>query len=496
MKLIKTGQDAREALRRGIDKVADCVKVTLGPSGKNAILGRQGITPRITNDGVSIAREIELEDEFEELGAMIVKEASSLADIKGGDGTTTTTVLLQAIVNSVFNSFNDSGSLVKKNFNSIAIKKEITEACRLVVEKLKEKAKPITKKQIYDVALVSAEFDWLAKIITSVFEKIGVDGYVKVEEGVTTSFEVFNGLELPTGFHSDYYINNGNNECVLNKPYILVTNNRLENATCFGKVVAQMLEEKASELIVIAPDFSKELLNSFVKTKIDSQFTIVALKLPTFDKDELLVDVSLLTGAKFLDKNTYTAYEEFEADFDIKNLGTVTKAVLTNAKTLLIGGSGKTEGRIKELKKQIAESDSVFDKDKLEKRIANLDGGFATIKIGSYSDSEKTYFLLKAEDAVNAVQKALKSGVVKGGGLALLEVSEKLKHNILSEALKAPYKQIQDNAGGKLDIPDNVVDPVDITISSLESACSLASNLITTEVAVAYKNEPKNNNED
>lgn len=489
-KLIKTGQDARESLKRGLDKVADCVKVTLGPSGRNAVLGRQGITPLITNDGVSIARNIELEDEFEELGAMIVKEASTLADIKGGDGTTTTTVLLQAIVAEVFNKMKDNGSLVEKKIDTIKLKKEIDKACEAVVTALKAKAKPITKKDIYNVAIVSVEYEWLAKIVTEVFEKVGADGYITVEDGVKTGYEVFNGLEIPTGYHSEYYVNNDQRECVIENAHVFVTNQRLESPTSLVGIVSSLLEKEITNVILIAPEFSNEVLKAMVSTKLNGGFTAVALRLPTFDKNDSLLDIATLTNAKFIDKNTYTKFEDFEAEIKFENLGTIEKAVVGESKTVFIGGKGDTKNRVKELRKLHAESLSEFDKDALEKRIAYLSGGIAVIKIGGDSDSEKTYYRLKLEDAVNAVQKALNDGVVRGGGLALKEISEKLPKNILTEALKAPYNQIQENSGG-IEIGEKIFDPVTITISAVESACSLAGMLITTEVAVAHKNKPE-----
>lgn len=495
MKIIKHGHEARKALKTGLDKVADCVKVTLGPSGRNAVLGRQGISPLFTNDGVSIARNIELEDEIEELGAMMVKEASTLADIKGGDGTTTTTVLLQAITTEVFKKLEDNGSLVAKKVDTIKLKKEIDAACELVSAKLREKAKPITKKDIYDVALVSVEYDWLAKIVTEVFEKVGKDGYVTVEEGVRTEYEVYNGLEIPAGWSSEYFINNDNRECVIGNAHILVTNQRLENPLDVVPVISELTEKNIKELVIIAPEFSRDLLNRLVTTKLNAGVSVVALKLPTFDKDDVLIDIATLTEAKFLDKNTFAKYDDFKKELTSFSLGKVEKAVIGEGKTVFIGGKGNTKNRVKELKKQYEESLSEFDKDKIEKRIAYLSGGIAIIKIGGDSDSEKTYYKLKLEDAVNAVQKALKDGVVRGGGLALKEISEELEPNILSEALRAPYEQIQLNSGG-MEIGERVFDPVAVTESSLKSACSLAGMLITTEVAVAYKNKKEDESED
>lgn len=494
MKILAKGQTAREAIKRGIDTVADCVKVTLGPSGRNAVLGRQDITPIITNDGVTIARNIILDDELEELGAMIVKEASSLTDRNAGDGTTTTTVLLQAIVNDAFDKIKDNGSLIKGKVDTIKIKKDIDEACKRVVEALKLRSKPISTKDIYDVALISVEYEWLAEMIAKMFKEIGVDGYVTVEEGMTTEYEVSKGIELKAGFHSEYYINNDKGECVLENPLIFVTNQALD-ASVTVKLLESIRGKEVSGIILIAPDFSRDLLNRLIATKLSSGFTAVAIKLPTFDKNDLLVDVATLSEATFLDKNTFATGEDFIGAINKDVFGTVEKVLITSGKTLLVGGSGDTKSRVKEIKKKIEKTESVFDKDDLEKRVAYLSGGIAKFKISAQSEFEKTYLKLKVEDAVNAVQYALKDGVVRGGGLALKEISEELPENILTKALKAPYEQIQLNSGG-IEIGEKVVDPVKITISAVESACSLAGMVLTTEVAVAYKNERKNKDED
>lgn len=493
MKILATGQPAREAIKRGIDTIADCVKVTLGPSGRNAVLGRQDITPIITNDGVTIARNIILDDEIEELGAMIVKEASSLTDREAGDGTTTTTVLLQAIVNEAFEKIKDNGSLIKGKVDTIKLKKDIDIACEQVVEALKLRSKPISIKDIYKVALISVEYEWLAKLIADMFKEIGVDGYVSVEEGIKTGYTVSKGIELNAGFQSEYFINTDDGQCVLENPSVFVTNQKLEIPDV-TKIIKSLEGKTVTNLILIAPDMSREVLNALVATKINAGFNAVAIKLPTFDKNDLLIDVATLTEATFMDKGTFTKYEDYVDAIKFEVLGTVDKAIITNAKTVLIGGNGDTKKRVADIKKRIAETESVFDKDMLEKRVAFLSGGIANFKISADSDFEKTYLRLKVEDAINAVQYALKDGVVRGGGVTLKEVSEELPENILTKALKAPYEQIQLNSGG-IEIGEDVVDPVKVTISAVKSACSLAGMVITTEVAVAHKKK-KNGLED
>lgn len=489
MKIIKTGSDAREALRSGINKVADCVKVTLGPSGKNAVLGRRDITPIITNDGVSIARAIELEDEIEEQGAMIVKEASSLTDNEVGDGTTTTTVILQTLINDIFEQIKETDSLLSTKKDTIKIKKEIDKLCDEVVERLKKKSRKITKNEIYDVALISAEYFWIAEILEKVFKEVGADGYISVEEANKTSYEIFKGLEIPAGFTSDYFVNNEKQECVLEDPSILISNSKFEDLISVAEIVKTMAEKEQKSLVIVAPDFSKEVLGRFISTKVQTGFYIVAVKIPTYDKDDILIDLATLTESKMLDKNLKNkpSYE---------NLGTVDKVIISEDKSVFVGGRGDTTKRKQEIKKEIENCDSEFDKDKLEQRLAHLSGGFAVVKIGATSQSEKTYFILKIEDAINAVRNALKEGVIKGGGLTLKEISEEMGDNLLSKALKAPYNQIQENYGGGLEIADNVLDPLTTISTAVKSACSLAGMVLTTEVVIASKNEKRDKNED
>jgi chaperonin GroEL len=494
MKIIKTGQPARDAIKKGIDTVADCVKVTLGPNGKNAILGRRDISPIITNDGVSIARNIVLEDEIEELGAMVVKEASTLADNQAGDGTTTTTVILQSLIGELFERMKDDGSIVAKKVDTIKLKKDVDTACEVVVSELRKRAKSINKKDIYDVAIISAEYDWLAKIITEVFEEVGKDGHVSVEEGVSNSFEISKGIEIPSGYHSEYYINSEDRLCVIEDAPVLVTNQPLEIGAVIP-VIEALIAQKKNSILLIAPDFSQDMLNRLTTTKVNSDFVAVALKLPTFDKTDLLMDIATLTEAKFLDKNVFTKYDELVKSITLDNLGFIKKAVVGDSKTMLLGGKGDTKKRVAELKKYRDTLSSVFDKDNIDKRIAYLSGGIATIKIHAKSDFEKSYFKLKAEDAVNAVQNALNEGVVKGGGLALKEIAEQLEQNMLTKAIQSPYNQIQTNTGG-IEIGEKVIDPVAVTISAVQNACSLAGMVLTTEVAIAYKNEPENKDED
>lgn len=498
-KIVKRGQEARDALKRGIDLVADSVKITLGPSGRNVVIGRLNIPPIITNDGVTIARNIEADDPTENLGVSIVKEAASLADAKGGDGTTTATVLTQAFINSLFEKIKDDGSLITKKVDSIKLKKEFDALIDTVVQKLKDRARPITKKDIYDVALVSGEYEWLAKIVADVFEAVGVTGYVNIEEAVKTDFEVFKGLKLAVGFSSEYFYTNDKRECELYNPYVLVTNQRLEIQPIVNLIESlpkDGVEDRSISIILIAPDYSLDVVKRMIATKLQFGLTIIPLKLPTYDKDDILLDIATLTEAQFLDKNTFLKGEDFIKATNFGQLGQIEKAVIGEDTSVLIGGNGDTKGRVKEIKKVYDKTESQFDRDRLEQRMAHLSGGFATIRIGGESEAERTYFKLKTEDAVNAVQEALKDGVVKGGGLALKEIAEELGETIVSKPLMSPYFQIQENSGGTLEILDSVIDPVKITISSLRSAASLASTVATTEVTIAYAEDSIDTNHD
>lgn len=490
-KIILKGQEAREALKKGVDLVADCVKLTLGPSGRNAVLGRRNITPIITNDGVTIAHNIEADNEIEQQGVLIVREAAQLTDINAGDGTTTTTVLLQKITDKLFDLIKDDGSLVKSKINTIELKKELDKWCDTVCKKLKENSRPITNDDIYNVALVSAEYDWIAKIIADIFIQIGKDGYVTVEEGVKNEYHVFKGMELSAGYPSEYFINNSKRECVIEKPSILVTNQQLEISAVIP-LVDEMVKNNITEVVIVAPDFTRDLISRLNTTKVKTGVSVVALKLPTLGKDDLLIDLCTLTQAKFIDKNVHSKYETLVSQINLSSCGKAERIVIGDSKTIVIGGEGDVSSRVEEIKKTLASTDSVFDKDNLEKRIAYLSGGLAVIKVSAESEFEKTYFKLKMEDAVNAVQVSLRDGVVKGGGLALKEISETMEENRFNECLLAPYNQIQENCGSKLEIADNIIDPVKITMSALKSACSLAGMLLTTEVAIAYKKEDKN----
>lgn len=488
MKILSVGQAARDKLKQGIDLVADSVKFTLGPSGRNVVLGRIDLPPTITNDGVSIARNIEHEDETINEGVWIMKEALSLTSNKSKDATTTTAILTQSITNKLFEIVKGDGTILSEKVDVIDLKRKVDEACEEIVQKLQKKARPITLKEIYNVAIVAGEYKWLAELVENVYKEIGKDGHVTIEEGIRTEYEVFKGIELNAGYSSDYFINNDDRECVMENPAILVTNNQLDTPYIVP-LMAELISNEIKSIVLVAPEFTPNLLKELNTLKLKKDISIVAVKLPTFGKEDLLIDVATLTKAKFLDKNTYTKLEDFVKDITLSNFGIADKAVISDKKTVFIGGKGDTKDRVKQIRKLLKETTSMFDKDILEKRIAFLSGGIAIIRIGAESDFEKVYFKLKADNTVSSVENALNDGVVKGGGVTLKEIAESLPKNILSESIKSPYLQLQENNGSPFEVPDTIIDPVKNTISALKTACSIAGTVVTTERVISFKNK-------
>jgi chaperonin GroEL len=494
MKIIKTGKEARTLLKRGIDVVADAVAKTLGPSGRNAIIGRKFQAPLTTNDGVSVAKAISLEDEVEELGAQIVKEVGTLTDNSVGDGTTTSIVLLQAIMSEGFSRLTDEGSLIKRIVDPIQIKREIDAACELIVSELKKSARPIsTKEDIESVAFVSVENREIAKIIADLFDKIGKDGVIRVEEGAfEIESDVVQGMEIGVGYSSQYMSNNDKKELVLNNVKLLVTNIPLDTPTKFTPLMESMFNEKQRELIIISEDVTKPIQQAFVGTKLKGDFIVHAIKPPFAVLSDRLEDVAVKFGAVFIDKDKGMKLEET----NIGQLGVVKKLVATKDKTILFGGDGKVDIRIANLREEMNKTVSVFDKKKIEERIASLSGGIGIIRVGAQSDSEKEYWRLKVVDCVGATKAALDEGVVKGGGLALKEIAERLPVNILTESIKKPYQQIMENAGIDLVITDDIIDPVKVTRSALQNACSVAGTILTAEIAIADANDDEHTKQD
>ncbi len=525
-------EEARKKLKNGVDAVTDAVKVTLGPRGRNVVLEKSYGAPAITNDGVTIARDITLSDKFENMGAEIVKEVASKTNETAGDGTTTSVILAQAIM--------DQGlKHTSMGVNAMALRVGIEKASAEVVKTLREIAKPIKEKdEIRQVATISAESAEIGKIIADTIDKVGKDGVVTVEESQSfgVDSEVTEGLEFDKGYVSPYMITNSDRmEAELKDAPILVTDKKISIVKEILPLLEKLVQSGKKELVIIAEDVEGEALTTFVLNKIRGGFNVLAVKAPGFgdDKKSQLEDIAITVGAKLItgEQGVSVKLEEVE----LAMLGSARRVVATKDKTVIVGGKGKRaeiQKRVEQLKRQKETLDSKYDKEKIEKRIAKLSGGVAVIKVGAATETEMKYLKDKIDDAVNATKAAIEEGVVAGGGSALAIVARKLAvrkvaanepretalgYEIVLKALQAPLRQIAANAGkddgsavvdrvmnaGKeaygydavLDkfvddmLKAGIIDPVKVTRTAIENASSAASILLTTEVAVTE--EPK-----
>lgn len=526
-------QDVRAALKRGVDVVAGAVKVTLGPKGRNVALGKSWGGPTITNDGVSIAKEISLEDKFEDMGASIVKEVATKTNDKAGDGTTTAVVLTQAIVH-------EGLKRTALGANAMLVRRGIEAAAKDAVEELKKMAKPIKgKSDVRQVAAISAESEELGHTIAEVVEKVGKDGVVTVEEGQTTAieYEYVEGMEFDKGYVSAYMINNADRmEAVAKDAPILVTDKKISGIKEILPLLEKIAQSGDRELTIIADDVEGEALATFIINKLKGSFNVLAVKAPGYGdrKKEMLQDIATTVGAQVVSEDLGTKLE----NTTLSMLGRANRVVATKDSTVIVGGKGKKadiEARVSSLRKQLETTDSKFDKEKLEERIAKLSGGVAVIRVGAPTETEMKYLKDKIEDAVNATKAALAEGIVPGGGAALAKVGDKLSkkidpkahdeytigYRILLTALSAPLLQIAENAG-RQDSPvvlkevvrkggaygfnalaeseeeaivdmyeAGIIDPVKVARSGIENAASASAVLLTTEAAVADIPEKK-----
>ena len=531
-KKILYNEAARKALKNGVDAVADAVKITLGPRGRNVVLDKGYGSPTITNDGVSIAKEISLKDKFENMGAEIAKEVASKTNDVAGDGTTTATILIQAIVN-------EGMKHTSMGVNAMGLRFGIEAAAKDVVQALKSIAKPIkSDDEIKQVATISAESAELGSIIADTIKKVGKDGVVTVEESQTTSLEseIVEGIEFDKGYISAYMITNPERmEAEFNDPAILITDKKISTIKEVLPMLEQLAQTGKKDLVIIAEDVDGEALATFVVNKLRGTFNVLAVKAPGYGdrKKELLEDIAVTVGATVISEDVGMKFEKAS----ITALGKARKVITTKDKTIIVGGKGKKsdiEGRVAQLKKQREQMDSKYDKEKIEERIAKLSGGVAVIRVGAATETEMKYLKLKIEDAVNATKAAIDEGIVAGGGVALVRAAnevgktlvskknmtkeQELGYEIVLKALEAPTKQIAINAGkddgsvivdkiknGKGNIgydalkdvmvvdmvAAGIVDPVKVTRLGVENACSAAAILLTTEAAVADEPEEK-----
>ncbi|MFA6190336.1 MAG: chaperonin GroEL [Candidatus Staskawiczbacteria bacterium] len=520
-KQIKYSEDARKMLKNGLDKVANAVKVTLGPKGRNVVLGSGFGSPTITNDGVTIAKDIELEDKIENIGAEIIKEVASKTNDVAGDGTTSAVLLTQAIATEGLKN-------VAAGANPLALRKGIIKAKDAVVQALREMSKPITtKEEKAQVATISAGDTEMGNLIAQVMEEVGKDGVITTEESKTfgLSKEIVKGLQFDRGYISGYMVSNSEKmEASLENPYILITDKKISSLKEILPLLEKLINEGKKELVIIADDVDGDALTTLIVNKIRGIFNALAIKSPGFGdrKKEMLEDIAIVTGAEVISEEKGMKLENVE----IANLGQARRVISTKENTTIVEGKGVKEiieARIGSIKTQITEATSDFDKEKLQERLAKLSGGVGVIKVGAATEVEQKAKQHKLEDALHATRAAVEEGIVPGGGVALLrclpalsgiegqlEGDEKTGLNILRRAIEEPVRQIAENAGidgavvvqkvkeGTGDFGFNastmvyeelikagVVDPTKVTRTALENAVSAAAMLLTTEAVVS-----------
>ena len=519
-KEIKFAKDARASLEAGVNKLADTVKVTLGPKGRNVILDKKFGAPLITNDGVTIAKEIELEDKFENMGAQLVKEVATKTNDVAGDGTTTATVLAQAIIREGLKN-------VTAGSNPILLRKGIKKAVDVAVEELKKNSKEInTEEEIAQVGAISAGDEEVGKLIAEAMKTVGKDGVITIEESksMVTELESVEGMQFDRGFVSAYMVNDVEKmEAVLENPHILITDKKISNIQEILPLLEELVQH-GGKLLIIAEDLEGEALSTLVVNKLRGTFDVVAVKAPAFGdrRKAMLEDLAILTGGRFIST---------ELGFDLKDvqlemLGRAQTVKVNKETTTIVGGVGSKADiahRINQIKMQIADTTSDFDREKLAERLAKLSGGVAVVKVGAATEVEMKERKLRIEDALNATKAAVQEGIVAGGGTAFvsaipavedlvasLDGEEKLGAQIIRRALEEPLRQIAVNAGleGSVIIQNvinsesqigfdalnedyvdmieaGIVDPTKVSRSALQNASSIASVFLTTEAAIA-----------
>lgn len=527
-KEIKFSEDARSKMLKGVDKLANTVKSTIGPKGRNVVLEQSYGSPTITNDGVTIAKAIDLEDHFENMGAKLVSEVASKTNDIAGDGTTTATVLTQAIVNEGMKN-------VTAGANPVGIRRGIELATKAAVDALHEMSHTVeSKSDIAQVASISSANEEVGKLIADAMEKVGNDGVITIEEskGINTSLDVVEGMQFDRGYLSQYMVtDNDKMEADLDNPYILLTDKKISNIQEVLPLL-QSIVQQGRPLLIIADDVDGEALPTLVLNKIRGTFNVVAVKAPGFGdrRKAMLQDIATLTGATVITDDLGLQLK----DTTVEQLGSAGKVTVTKENTTIVEGAGdkdKIAERVEQIKKQISETTSDFDREKLQERLAKLSGGVAVIKVGAATETELKERKYRIEDALNATRAAVEEGFVPGGGTALVNVIGKVAAleeegdvqtgiNIVKRALEEPVRQIAENAGlegsvivEKLKeqkpgvgfnaatnewvdmVEAGIVDPTKVTRSALQNAASVSALLLTTEAVVADKPEPESNNQ-
>ena len=534
-KQFKFDEKARQLLKKGVDKLTNVVRVTLGPKGRNVVLDKGFGAPDITNDGVSIAKEIEVKDKFENMGVELAKEVAEKTNDVAGDGTTTAVVLAQAMIEEGLKN-------VTAGSDPLEIKKGIDKAVKATVESFKKIKRPVkSKKEISQVATIASEDEEVGNMLADVMEEVGKDGVVTVEESQTfgLSKELVEGMQFDNGYISPYMITNAERmEAEYKEPYILITDQKISTVSDILPLLEKLSQSGKKDLVIITEELDGEALATLVVNKLRGTFSALAIKAPGFGdkREEMLQDIAIMTGGKVISDKAGMKLENIELDM----LGRANRIISTKENTVIVGGKGnkkEIEKRINQIKIQLEKSDSQFDKDKFKERLAKLSGGVAVIKVGAATEAEMKYKKDKIEDALNATRAAIDEGIIPGGGAALIKaiysideiLSEKLSDEekigvkIVKKALESPLRQIAVNAGvkdisiiiedikkgenigfdfTKVDPKDvkkgrvnmleaGIVDPLKVTRSALQNAASMASVFLTTEVAVADIPEEK-----
>lgn len=523
-KILKFDEEARKKLEIGVNTLADAVKVTLGPRGRNVVLEKSYGSPLITNDGVSIAKEIELEDPFENMGAQLIKEVATKANDVAGDGTTTATILAQAIVK-------EGLKMVSAGANPMFIKKGIEKATKEVINHLKARAKKIeSNEEIAQVASISAGDEEIGKLIAQAMEKVGETGVITVEEAksLETTLEVVEGMQFDKGYVSPYMVTDSERMVAeLDNPFILITDKKISNMKDILPILEQTVQT-SRPMLIVADELEGEALTTLVINKLRGTLNVVAVKAPAFGdrRKAMLEDIAILTGGEVISEEKGMRLEETS----IPQLGSAKKVKVTKDATIIVDGMGEAgiiKARVTAIKNQIAETTSDYDKEKLQERLAKLSGGVAVIKVGAATETEMKDKKLRIEDALNATRAGVEEGIVSGGGTILVEIAKDMDSfklegeegigvEIVKKALTAPLRQIAENAGvdGAVvlekvkDMPEGygfnaasekyvnmieegILDPVKVTRSAIQNAASVSALILTTEVLVASKKEPK-----
>lgn len=523
---LKFSEDARQAMLRGVDKLANAVKVTIGPKGRNVVLDKDYTTPLITNDGVTIAKEIELEDPYENMGAKLVQEVANKTNEIAGDGTTTATVLAQSMIQEGLKN-------VTSGANPVGLRQGIDKAVQVAIEALHEISQKVeNKNEIAQVGAISAADEEIGRYISEAMDKVGNDGVITIEEsnGFNTELEVVEGMQFDRGYQSPYMVTDSDKMIAeLERPYILVTDKKISSFQDILPLLEQVVQS-SRPILIVADEVEGDALTNIVLNRMRGTFTAVAVKAPGFGdrRKAMLEDLAILTGAQVITDDL--GLELKDASLDM--LGTANKVEVTKDHTTIVDGNGDENNidvRVGQIKAQIEETDSEFDKEKLQERLAKLAGGVAVIKVGAASETELKERKLRIEDALNSTRAAVEEGIVAGGGTALVNIYQKVSEikaegdvetgvNIVLQALQAPVRQIAENAGleGSIIVErlkhaeagvgfnaatnewvnmleEGIVDPTKVTRSALQHAASVAAMFLTTEAVVASIPEPENN---